>query len=80
MVILLFELSDKLIRNVGCDLNRGTLNKCPVICKNLISDPNDPVSFFDRVIVVDIEFSTQIKEENVRIGLYVIIRERNDNA
>ena len=80
MVILLFDLPDELIRNVSCDLNGRTLNECPVICKYLISYPYDPVRFFDRIIVVDVEFPAQIKEENVRIGLNVIIRERNDNA
>ena len=80
VVILLFEDSDKFIRNIRRDLNRRTLDKCPVIGKYLISDPYDPVRFVDRIVVIDIEFTSEIKEEYVRVSLYVIIRERNDNA
>ena len=80
MIILFFKFSDELIRDICCDLNRRTLNECPVIGKDLVSDPYDPVRFFDRITVVNVEFTAQIKEEYVRIGLYIIIRESNDNA
>ena len=80
MVILFLKFPDEFIRNIGSYLYRGTLDKCPVVAENLIPDPYDPVCFFYCVVVVDVEFSSEIKEENVRIGLHVIIRKRNDYA
>ena len=80
MVILFFKDPYKLIRNIRRDLDRGTLDECPVVGEDLVSDPDDPVCLVDRIVVIDIEFTSQIKEEYIRIRLNVIIGERNDNA
>ena len=80
MVILFFKDPYKLIRNIRRDLDRGTLDECPVVGEDLISDPDDPVCLVDRIVVIDIEFTSQIKEENLGISLNISVRISNDDA
>ena len=75
MIILFFKDPDKFIRDVACDLYRRALDECPVIGKYLISDPYYPVGLFYRIVVVYVELTSEIKEKDIRIRLYVVIRD-----
>ena len=80
MVIFLGKDLDEVFRDICSDLDRRAFDKSPVIGKYLISDPDDPVGFLDRISVIQIELLPQIKEKDVRISLYIFVGLSNYNA
>ena len=80
MVILFVEQRDKAVWNIRRDNDRSAFEERPVILEYLISDPYDPVCLIVGIARVQSELLAEIKEEDFRIGLYVIIRKSDDNA